>query len=65
MSKEAKSPTKRDQALNDATQGQFGNQPSPEPEPNVERKDQSKNTEDVRKLAERRKYYLTDKIGGQ
>lgn len=59
MSKETKNPAKRDQALNDATQGQFGSQPRPTPEPNVERKDQSMSPEDdERKLAERKKYYL-------
>jgi hypothetical protein len=31
MSTEKKNPLKRDQALNDATSGQFGEEPRPEP----------------------------------
>lgn len=33
MSKEGKSPRSRDQALNDATAGQFGEEPRPEVKP--------------------------------
>lgn len=33
MSTEKKKPLKRDQALNDATSGQFGDEPRPEPMP--------------------------------
>ncbi|HEX6562237.1 MAG TPA: hypothetical protein VF016_09460 [Nitrososphaera sp.] len=58
MSKETKNPTKRDQALNDATEGQFGKEPRPEVvDPNVEKKSQSKNAKDARETANREKYY--------
>ncbi|AIF83191.1 hypothetical protein NTE_01118 [Candidatus Nitrososphaera evergladensis SR1] len=58
MSKETKNPTKRDQALNDATEGQFGKEPRPEPEPNVgKRKDPSRNAKDAREKANRERYY--------
>jgi hypothetical protein len=43
LSKETKSPSKRDQALNDATAGQLGTEPRPEVEPNVDNKDQARN----------------------
>lgn len=33
MDTEKKKPLKRDQALNDATHGQFGEEPRPEPKP--------------------------------
>jgi hypothetical protein len=36
MSSERKNPLKRDQALNDATNGQFGEQPRPEPLPEMD-----------------------------
>lgn len=58
MSKETKNPTKRDQALNDATEGQFGEEPRPEVDPYVEKKDPGKNAKDTRERADREKYYL-------
>jgi hypothetical protein len=36
MSSERKNPLKRDQALNDATSGQFGEEPRPEPAPEMD-----------------------------
>lgn len=36
MSVEKKNPLKRDQALNDATNGQMGEEPRPEPKPQPE-----------------------------
>jgi hypothetical protein len=58
LSKETKNPTKRDQALNDATEGQFGKEPRPEVDPNVEEKDQSKNAKDARERTNHEKYYV-------
>lgn len=58
MSKETKDPTKRDRALNDSTSGQFGSEPRPEANPNVEKEDQSRNEKDRRERANREKYYL-------
>ncbi|AIC17145.1 hypothetical protein [Nitrososphaera viennensis] len=59
MSKETRNPAKRDQALNDATEGQFGEEPRPEVRPNVEKKkDQSRNTaKDIQERANREKRY--------
>ena len=38
-----KNPLKRDQALNDATHGQFGEEPRPEPKPDTDERMEDKN----------------------
>lgn len=49
MEAEKKKPLKRDQALHDATHGQFGEEPRPEPKPDVdERLDDNHRKERIR-----------------
>ena len=43
MSVERKNPLKRDQALNDATSGQIGEEPRPEPSPSSKPSDNNLN----------------------
>jgi hypothetical protein len=53
MSTEKKNPLKRDQALNDATTGQMGEEPRPDPSPNP-LPDSDQNIEDSREKAARK-----------
>jgi hypothetical protein len=54
MSTERKNPLKRDQALNDATGGQLGEQPRPEPLPGSSKSETDSNIRDSRINAARK-----------
>ena len=48
MSVERKNPLKRDQALNDATSGQIGEEPRPEPSPSSSKPSDNNNLNEQR-----------------
>ncbi len=50
-----KKPYKRDQALHDATHGQFGEEPRPEPTPGKKELDEDRNATNNRNIIESRR----------